>query len=162
MTLSRRKLITSSAAGFTASALAAPALTIAHQTATPGADASGRESALLAAMEQHGIPGAIVLLDSPETGLWKTALGVANIESGEPMTADMHMRIGSVTKTFTATMILQMVGQGALTLDDTLAALLPEHADLPNADTISVRHLLTMQSGLPRLHPVRRRPRSGS
>ena len=150
MSISRRTLIQSSAA----SALALPSLASARhqatpQNATPVADAADREARLLAAMEEHGIPGAVVLLDSPETGLWKTALGVADLETGEPMTVDMHMRIASITKTFTSTMILQLVDQGTIAMDDTLAALLPSQAGLPNADAITLRHLLTMQSGLP-------------
>lgn len=136
----------SSAAGLATTAIAVPHTM--SQPASPAA-AAGLEERVLATMEQHGIPGAIVLLDSPETGLWKAALGVANLETGDPMTTDMHVRIGSITKTFTSTMILQMVDQGSLALDDTLAMLLPSQADLPNADTVTLRHLLTMQSGLP-------------
>jgi D-alanyl-D-alanine carboxypeptidase len=150
MSISRRSLVLASAT----SAAALPALALAHDhatptTTTPVADAADREARVLAAMEQHGIPGAIVLHDSPESGLWKAALGVADLETGDPMTIDMHMRIASITKTFTSTMILQLVDQGALALDDTLATLLPSQAALPNADAITIRHLLTMQSGLP-------------
>jgi D-alanyl-D-alanine carboxypeptidase len=149
MSISRRTFLTSSTAGAVLAAMTLPSLAVANQMETPITDASDREERLLSAMEQHGIPGAIVLLDSPETGLWKTALGVANLETGEPMTVDMHMRIGSITKTFSSTMILQLVDQGALAMDDTLATLLPSYRSLPNADTITLRHLLTMQSGLP-------------
>lgn len=152
MSLSRRTFLTSSTAG--AAAVAIPSLAFARQQATPAGatpvvDPADLEARVLAAMEQHGIPGAIVLYDAPETGIWKAALGVANIETGEPMTTDMHMRIASITKTFTSTMILQLVDQGALAMDDTLASLLPSQASLPNADAITLRHLLTMQSGLP-------------
>ncbi len=150
MSISRRNFLLASAA----SAATIPSLTSArHQatptTATPVADAADREARVLAAMEQHGIPGAIVLYESPEIGTWSSAFGVANLETGDPMTVDMHMRIASITKTFTSTMILQLVDQGALAFDDTLATLLPSQAGLPNADTITLRHLLTMQSGLP-------------
>lgn len=154
MSLTRRSLIQTAAGSIAASTLPLPAISSARQTpapkiASPIADTPGREDRILAAMEAHGIPGAIILLDSPETGLWKSALGVADIETGEPMTTDMHMRIGSITKTFTATMILQLVDQDTLAMDDTLAALLPDQADLPNAESITLRHLLAMQSGLP-------------
>ncbi|HWV23027.1 MAG TPA: serine hydrolase domain-containing protein [Thermomicrobiales bacterium] len=153
MPVTRRSLITTTAAGIAAYPLTLPVIASAKQSspasATPVADQSDLESRLNTAMDAHRIPGAIVLIDSPETGTWSAALGAANIETGEPMTTDMYMRIASITKTFTSTMILQLVDQGALTLDDTLASLLPDQADLPNADTITVRHLLTMQSGLP-------------
>jgi D-alanyl-D-alanine carboxypeptidase len=152
MSMSRRTFISSSTAAATATAIAARhagAQGATPSSATPMADAVERENRVLAAMEEHGIPGAIVLYDSPETGRWTAALGVADLEGGEPMTTDMHMRIGSITKTFTATMILQLVDQGALALDDTLASLLPSQSGLPNADAITLRHLLTMQSGIP-------------
>ncbi len=58
-------------------------------------------------------------------------------------------RIGSITKMFTATVIVQLAEEGVLTLDDPLALWLPEVADqLPNGDQITLRHLLTHTSGL--------------
>lgn len=102
---------------------------------------------MLATMEEFGVPGALVLVDSPETGIWQAALGVADLESGAPMTTDMHMRVGSIAKTFTATMVLQLVDDGLITLDDTVAALLPD-LPLQNAEAVTVRHLLAMQSGI--------------
>lgn len=154
MTMSRRTFMTSSATGLVASALAAPTLISANQTASPASATPSTinpdiDDVLLAAMEEHGIPGALVLVDSPETGKWSSALGVADISSGAPMTTDMHMRIGSITKTFTSTMVLQLIDQGALTLSDTLASLDPDLDFLQNADAITIRHLLSMQSGLP-------------
>lgn len=153
MNLSRRSLISASSAGVVASALSIPAITRASQTpspdtATPSAGEANIEATLRATIDEHDIPGAIVLVASPELGHLTTAVGVANLETGAPMTVDMHMRIGSITKTFTATMVLQLVDQGALALDDTLAALYPELASLPNADSMTVRHLLAMQSGV--------------
>lgn len=59
-------------------------------------------------------------------------------------------RIGSVTKSFTATAVLQLVDQNLLTLDNTVADILPNLASVvPNASTITVRNLLEMRSGLP-------------
>jgi D-alanyl-D-alanine carboxypeptidase len=64
------------------------------------------------------------------------------------MTSDLHMRIGSITKTMTATVVLQLVDEGALELDDTLATLLPDLTTIPYAEQITVRHLLSMKSGV--------------
>ena len=91
------------------------------------------------------IPGAIV-------GVWQEgqpdfvrAFGVQNLDSGEPMTPDLYMRIGSNTKSFTTTAILQLVEQDRLRLDDPIADFVP---GVPNGDTITIRHLGMMRSGL--------------
>jgi D-alanyl-D-alanine carboxypeptidase len=58
-------------------------------------------------------------------------------------------RIGSITKMFTAVVIVQLAEDGVLSLDDPLAVWLPEVAEqLPHGDTITLRHLLTHTSGL--------------
>ena len=57
----------------------------------------------------------------------------------------MHFRIGSITKTFTGTVILQLVDEGKLRLDDPIAKYQPE---VPNGANITIRQLLQMTSGL--------------
>ncbi len=65
------------------------------------------------------------------------------------MAPEDAFRIGSITKMFTATVIIQLAEDGVLTLDDPLSRWLPEVADqLPNGDQITLRHLLTHTSGL--------------
>ena len=56
-----------------------------------------------------------------------------------------HLRIASVTKTFTATAILQLVDAGKLSLDDKLSTFIE---GIPNGDRITIRHLLSMTSGI--------------
>src|SRR5215203_4576992 len=75
------------------------------------------EAAFEKSFEQSGVPGAIAAVRTPE-GTWVSALGVANRASGKPMRADMHHRIGSVTKTFTATLLLKADAEGLLSLDE--------------------------------------------
>jgi CubicO group peptidase (beta-lactamase class C family) len=78
--------------------------------------------------------------------------GVANIESGTPVTEDTVFRIGSITKTFTAVAVMQLWEQGLLDLDaaanDYLRAfrLMPAKAGWRPA---TVRHLLTHTAGVP-------------
>lgn len=115
-------------------------------TAWPSDDALA--AAITGVLDAEGAPGAIVLLSTPGLEPWTGTFGVANTESGGPMQADMHGRIGSITKTMIATLILQLVDAGALDLDATLATTLPSAAHLPNANTITLRNLLTMRSGL--------------
>ena len=95
-----------------------------------------------------GFPGAIALLSAPGRETWSASFGVSDRATSAPMTADMHTRVGSITKMFTATLVLQLIDAGSLSLDDTLAATLPSAANLPHADSISLRHLLNMRSGI--------------
>ncbi|MBE2223474.1 MAG: beta-lactamase family protein [Anaerolineae bacterium] len=93
-------------------------------------------------------PGMIVWIDAPENR-FEGASGFANLNDNTPMPPEGAFRIGSITKMFTATVILQLAEDGVLTLDDPLALWLPEvAAQLPYGDQITLRHLLTHTSGL--------------
>jgi len=92
------------------------------------------------------VPGGVL-------GIWAdgvqtvAAHGVLSRATEVEVTADSVFQIGSITKPWTATMIMQLVDEGRLGLDDTVAKLLPGLA-LPSADRISVRQLLTHTSGI--------------
>jgi D-alanyl-D-alanine carboxypeptidase len=101
-------------------------------------DGVARDSFRLAAA-----PGAIVGVRTPQ-GTWTAAYGLADPETGVPMTTDMHMRIGSVTKTFTGTLILQLAQQGKLSITDTIDKYYP---GIPNGDRITLEQLANMTSG---------------
>lgn len=94
-----------------------------------------------------GIPGVIVSVRTND-GEWMGASGLANVATGEPMTPGLSFRIGSVTKVFTAAMILRLVDKGVLNVDDTLEKWLPE-LNIPNANIITIHMLLNHTSGLP-------------
>ena len=97
----------------------------------------------------EGTPGAIIAVSHPELGFWSTAIGDAEIDV-DPMTLDHHSRIGSVTKTFTAVAVLRLVDAGELSLDDTVAEVVPDVAEqFPETADITVEHLVSMTSGLP-------------
>jgi D-alanyl-D-alanine carboxypeptidase len=106
------------------------------------------EHAITATMQAHAIPGANVILDRPDAETWHASLGVSDLQAGTPMHPDLHMRIGSITKTMIATVVLQLVDEGALGLEDSLASLLPDVAKIPNTGLITVRHLMGMRSGI--------------
>ena len=114
--------------------------------ATPATDAL--EEAIVETMGAGAILGAAVLVERPGLPAWARGFGISDLRTGAPMTPDLHLRIGSVTKMVTATLVLQLVDEGALTLDDSLASTLPAGAGLPNADGITIRYLLDMRSGL--------------
>ena len=76
---------------------------------------------------------------------WVRALGVADRASGVPITPEVHHRIGSVTKTFTATHLLKAADKGLLSLDDTIDQYVK---GVPNGDEITLRQMSDMSSGI--------------
>ena len=77
---------------------------------------------------------------------WLGASGFVDMERIAPMTTSTRVRIASVSKIFTAVVVLQLVEAGKLNLDATLATYLP--ALVPQADQITLRQLLNHTSGL--------------
>src|SRR5215210_5480628 len=102
------------------------------------------EAAFEKSFRDGGAPGAIAAVRTPE-GTWVSARGVAGLSSGEPMLADMHHRIGSVTKPFTSTLLLQAEAQGRLSLDDTIEKYIK---GVPNGDEITLSQMADMTSGI--------------
>ncbi|MDJ0664750.1 MAG: serine hydrolase domain-containing protein [Acidimicrobiia bacterium] len=93
-------------------------------------------------------PGMVVWIATPEYQ-FEGASGLANVGDETPMSPEGAFRIGSVTKMFTAAVIVQLAEDGVLTLDDPLALWLPDVAEqLPFGDQITVRQMLTHTSGL--------------
>lgn len=98
-------------------------------------------------MVAAGLPGAFVYIEDVNgTPQFYTA-GFADLATGRHMTPESRYRIGSTTKTFTAVVLLQLVAQGKLALDDTLHTWLPD-LSIPNAEFLTIEHLLRMRSGL--------------
>ena len=90
-------------------------------------------------------PGAVAYVSGPH-GSWLGAAGIAETSTGAPMPVDARMRLESVSKIYTATLILQLAQEGKLRVGDTVARWLP--GLLPYGNQITIRELLTMQSGL--------------
>jgi len=82
-----------------------------------------------------------------ENGLevYQKSIGFENVEQGKKATAKTKYRIGSISKTFTATIILQLIEEEKLSLETRIEEYFPE---LPNASTITVEHMLRHRSGL--------------
>ncbi len=92
-----------------------------------------------------GVPGAILLVrDGDRTVLLASGLG--DIAGQTPMRPDDRFRIASLTKSYVATVVLQLVGEGKLALDDSVERRLP--GAIPNGDKITIRQLLNHTSGL--------------
>jgi D-alanyl-D-alanine carboxypeptidase len=77
------------------------------------------DAALKKSFKESDAPGVVAAVQTPHY-TWVRAMGVADRASGKPMTPEMHHRTGTVTKTFTATLLLQAAGDGLLSLDDTI------------------------------------------
>jgi D-alanyl-D-alanine carboxypeptidase len=103
------------------------------------------QSRLEAKLKEMKVPGATIFVQSERTGAWTTSLGVSDLKTREPMHANLHFRVGSITKTFTGTVILQLVDEGKLGLDDPVSQY---RREVPNGTHITIRQLLNMRSGL--------------
>jgi D-alanyl-D-alanine carboxypeptidase len=96
---------------------------------------------------KNPVPGVLIGVWDGRGGTYIHAFGYADLSAHRKLTPQDHFRIGSITKTFVATVILQLVDEGKLNLDDPLAKFNIGVA-IPNAQNITVRDLLDMRSGL--------------
>lgn len=109
---------------------------------------SGVELAI--SFQSEDVPGMLVGIWDPQKGVYRRAFGVGNTASAAPTTVADAFRVGSVTKTFTATLILQLVAEGKLRLDGRVSAYAPALAKrFPDVGSRTIRELLSMRSGLP-------------
>jgi D-alanyl-D-alanine carboxypeptidase len=115
--------------------------------APAGADVAAPPSLrqLAKGLNAAGSPGAVVLVHESQ-GIKAGVGGYANLRTKERMRADHAFRVGSITKTFVATVVLQLAAEGALGLDDTVEHWLP--GMVPNGQTITLRQLLNHTSGI--------------
>jgi D-alanyl-D-alanine carboxypeptidase len=92
------------------------------------------------------IPGAVLAVDIPGYAPWRGASGFADIQRAHAMEPTTEVRIASISKVFTAVVVLQLVEEGRLSLDESLSTWFPEI--VPNAGRITVRSLLQHTTGL--------------
>lgn len=92
------------------------------------------------------VPGLVAGIWAPNEGIdFVYAAGLSDLETKDPMSPDMIFRVGSNTKTFTITVLLQLVDEGLISLDDRLSDYLP---DFPRADEVTIEMLTNMRSGI--------------
>jgi D-alanyl-D-alanine carboxypeptidase len=92
------------------------------------------------------VPGVALSVGVPGYAPWSGASGLADRAQGRAMAPDTPVRIASVSKMFTAVVVLQLVEEGRLTLDEPIAAWLPD--SVPGGKRITVRQLLQHTTGL--------------
>lgn len=118
-----------------------------------GPDPRGGHAALQQVLEQAvadgGQPGIVAEVRGPE-GRWFGAEGVADLETGRERHRQDRFRIGSTTKAFTSTVVLQLVAEGRMSLEDSVEKWLPGlvQGNGYDGNKISVRQLLNQTSGL--------------
>jgi D-alanyl-D-alanine carboxypeptidase len=88
---------------------------------------------------------ASVSIFKNDNEIYSRAMGFSNLAVGIKADKNTKYRIGSISKTFTATMIMQLIEEGKLNFEDKLDTFFPK---IPNATNISLGHLLRHRSGL--------------
>jgi len=92
------------------------------------------------------VPGVVAGIWAPNIGLnFVYTAGVADLDTKASLSPDMVFRIGSNTKTFTITVLLQLVDEGLLSLNDKLSKYFP---NFPRANEITIEMLANMRSGI--------------
>jgi D-alanyl-D-alanine carboxypeptidase len=136
MRLLKLCLVTCLAAGVSSVSFAGETLSQAPQLA----------AVVSAALKEFEVPGATIGVWTPN-GHWVMATGLADVAPDRPVKRRDHFAIRSITKSLTVTVLLQLVAKsdGALSLDDAIAKHLP---GVPNGETITLRELANMTSGL--------------
>jgi len=116
-----------------------------HGAAAPSARTRGtqRLDRVVGAVQALRPPGAVLAVTGGPAGPYERVFGLA--EPGRAMSARDHFRIGSITKTFTATVILELVDRHKLSLSDRLSRWEPR---VPGARRITIGMLLGMRSGI--------------
>ena len=140
-----------------ATGLAAPAMAAGTGTDTAPATAAGTtrtdtheatRQAVRAAV-QDGVPGVTLTARNGRSS-WSTTAGVGNLRTHAPRSADDRYRVGSITKTFVSTVVLQLEAEGRLSLDDTVDKWLPGvvHGHGHDGSRVTLRQLLNHTSGI--------------
>jgi D-alanyl-D-alanine carboxypeptidase len=125
-------------------ALAGPAFAAAPARGDHGATRQAIEAAV-----KDGVPGVTATARTGH-GVWSTTAGVGNIGTGKPRSADDRYRVGSITKTFVSTVLLQLEAEGRLSLDDKVEQWLPGvvRGNGHDGNGITLRRLLNHTSGI--------------
>ena len=99
--------------------------------------------------ERHGVVGATLAIGLGDETV-EAATGVLNLRTSQPATPDSLFQIGSITKVWTATLVLQLVEEGLLDLDEPIVRHLPDFrvADEEVSRTVTARQLLSHTSGI--------------
>ncbi|WP_312043031.1 serine hydrolase domain-containing protein [Erwinia sp.] len=112
------------------------------------------ENELVTLLHQKALktfPGMTMALGKGDKIIWQAAAGYADAKNHVKSVPETQFGIGSITKVFVAVIVLQLVEEGLLSLDDPLSNWLKKNrlAGIANAESVSVRQLLSHYSGIP-------------
>ncbi len=120
----------------------------------PRLDAEHWQRRLAAVAARHHVPGAALGILRVRAGradeLVEAAFGVLNKDTGVEVTTDTVFQIGSITKVWTTTVLMQLIDEGVVSLDTPVVEVIPELklADPDVTKQVTIRHLLTHTSGI--------------
>ncbi|MGH9595847.1 MAG: serine hydrolase domain-containing protein [Edaphobacter sp.] len=120
------------------------ALPLMAQDTLPAATAGGIDAAAAEVLKATGVPSASVAVVQGGKVAYVKAYGMARLEPPMPAELRMQYSVGSISKQFTAALVLLLVQDGKVKLDDTVGKYLPE---LTRANEVTVRQVLSMTSG---------------
>lgn len=105
---------------------------------------------ILQKMLDAGAPGVSITVNSPD-GLWSAAGGKADIKNGTDLSPEHNLRIGSISKLFTAATIFTLQDDDILSVDDKINKYIPRSItdNISNANTVTIRQLMNHSSGIP-------------
>ena len=129
-------------------ALALILCTFAFQAAAVAQDKVAKIDQLLALYTKYDQFNGTALVADNGKVIYKKGFGLANMEWNIPNTPDTKFRLGSITKQFTATLVLQLVEQGKIKLDGKLIDYLPDYRN-DTGSKVTIHHLLSHTSGIP-------------
>jgi CubicO group peptidase (beta-lactamase class C family) len=118
---------------------------------------AGLDVQIEAARQEQHVPGLSVVIVADQDVLFLKGYGLADLVNALPATPHTIYRIGSNTKLFTATMLMQLRDAGKLQLDDPVERYLPAFSipsRFPDSPPITFRQLATHTSGLPLEAPL--------
>ena len=121
---------------------------LALQTSALAQDKAAKIDQLISLYQKYGqFNGSALVADNGKV-IYRKGVGLANMEWDIPNTPDTKFRLGSITKQFTATLILQLVEQGKIKLDGKLIDYLPDYRKDTGAK-VTIHNLLSHTSGIP-------------
>ncbi|WP_030673994.1 serine hydrolase [Streptomyces rimosus] len=146
----RTAFLALTAAAALAGTSSAPVYAAAPAPQAPGHGHEATRTALRQLVDAGRIPGVAAEVRNGKER-WFGSAGVADVDTGRRRSGDDHFRAASITKPFIATVLLQLAGEGALSLDDTVDKWLPGlvRGNGNDGRMITVRQLLNHTSGLP-------------
>lgn len=99
----------------------------------------------LSLLEQHNKAVVSIAISKADKVVYENANGYLSAQQTQRINPSTIFRIGSITKTFTATIIFQLIDEGKLTINSKMSQFFP---DFKNADQITIAHLLSHRSGM--------------